>query len=112
MAQRKQTARERHDRVRKVDERLQLEGRRGSANLFVVEKIDLFKNLQPNGKADWLREEVDVPDDQYFVYGDKQDPIWWRGRYLLDGLQPSEYMDGSMYLLNPSVVFEGGEWEA
>jgi hypothetical protein len=58
--------------------------------------------------------EQDLPDDDYFIYGDTQDPSRIRTRYLHSALEISDpfYLDGDFYLLNPRVVTDAGEWEA
>ena len=46
------------------------------------------------------------------MYGQEQDPITLRVEYLQTALQISDVGDSSIYLLNPQVVTEEGEWEA
>jgi hypothetical protein len=53
-----------------------------------------------------------VPDDRYFVYGDKQDSAWFRTEYLQTTLEISDVGDSAIMLLNPQVVTPEGEWEA
>ncbi|HEY0735485.1 MAG TPA: SMI1/KNR4 family protein [Herpetosiphonaceae bacterium] len=53
-----------------------------------------------------------VPDSQYFVYGEGQDPVLFRVEYLQTALEVSEEGDSAIYLLNPKVVTPDGEWEA
>jgi hypothetical protein len=53
-----------------------------------------------------------VSDQDYFVYGAQQDPITLRVEYLQTALEISDVGDSCIYLLNPKVVTEGGEWEA
>ena len=53
-----------------------------------------------------------VPDARYFVYGVEQDPVLARWEYLEDALEISPVGDSAIYLLNPRVIFEDGEWEA
>lgn len=53
-----------------------------------------------------------VPDAEYFVYGDKQDPARGRWEYLEDALEISPEGDSAIFLLNPRVVSSDGEWEA
>lgn len=82
-----------------------------AGHLFPVEKIGWTKDIDP----DFLKilNEFDVPvsDEQYFVYGDKQRSELFRLEYLNATLQISEWVDGSVILLNPLVKF-GEEWEA
>ena len=53
-----------------------------------------------------------ISDQDYFVYGEAQDPITLRVEYLPTALEISEVGDSCIYLLNPKVVTEEGEWEA
>ncbi len=53
-----------------------------------------------------------IPDDEYLVYGEDQDcALSLRVEYLQAVLEISDTGDG-VYLLNPKVTGEGGEWEA
>ncbi|MGD2156543.1 MAG: SMI1/KNR4 family protein [Anaerolineales bacterium] len=55
-----------------------------------------------------------IPDEAYFVYGEKQDSALMRGEYLRSALEISDLdiRDDAIYLLNPQVVTPQGEWEA
>ena len=53
-----------------------------------------------------------VSDQEYFVYGEEQDPITLRVEYLQTALEISDVGDSGIYLLNPKIVTEEGEWEA
>lgn len=75
-------------------------------------EIDWLKNVDPELLKVWGDGPSDVPDKLYFVYGDKQDCINMRDEYLKDCLAISSQIDGDMYLLNPKVKNENGEWEA
>jgi len=81
--------------------------------------------LYPVEKVRWFREHnrgwitaynigfgSRLPDDEYFVYGRHQDPARFRPEYLKSALEISATGDSCIYLLNPQVVFEDGEWEA
>jgi hypothetical protein len=80
--------------------------------------------LVPLGEVGWLRDldphlagmwsdgdAVSVPDEEYFIYGDDQDPVHFRTEYVHDTLQIGEHDDGT-YLLNPHIKSPEGEWEA
>lgn len=58
--------------------------------------------------------EHDIPDAEYFVYGNGQHREGLRTRYLTSLLAISDdtYLDGDMYLLNPEVRTADDEWEA
>jgi hypothetical protein len=51
-----------------------------------------------------------VPDEEYFVYGDRQ--AAQRDEYLQTALEISEDTGDGVCLLNPKVIFPDGEWEA
>jgi hypothetical protein len=53
-----------------------------------------------------------IPDSEYYVYGEDQDCSKIRLNYLSSTLEISEKGESAIYLLNPEVVFENGEWEA
>lgn len=67
---------------------------------------DSVESLDPRlGKSTIL-------DQDYFVYGDAQDCSKLRVEYLQTTLEISEKGDAAIYLLNPQVITEDGEWEA
>ncbi|OUC13183.1 MAG: hypothetical protein B0A82_18740 [Alkalinema sp. CACIAM 70d] len=53
-----------------------------------------------------------IPDEIYFIYGEEQDCMNLRSEYLQTALEISGKGDSAIYLLNPQVVTEEGEWEA
>lgn len=53
-----------------------------------------------------------VSDQDYFTYGAPQDCRHLRMEYLRKTLAISAVNDAAIYLLNPEVVTEDGEWEA
>jgi hypothetical protein len=53
-----------------------------------------------------------VADEEYFVYGDEQDPALLRNEYLQTALEIGGDLDRGLLLLNPQVTFEDEEWEA
>jgi hypothetical protein len=53
-----------------------------------------------------------IPDEEYFVYGDEQDCSKIRVEYLQTALEISQRGEAAIYLLNPQIVTETGEWEA
>ncbi len=84
-------------------------------HLRPVEEIDWFAAEQ----QDWIDIWTDahaggptVPDEDYFVYGDAQDCVNLRVAYLRSALQISDVSEGAVYLLNPQVKSDTGEWEA
>ncbi len=53
-----------------------------------------------------------ISDEEYLVYGEQQDCGKLRPEYLQTALEISDAGDAAIYLLNPQVVAEDGEWEA
>ena len=70
-----------------------------------------------NENADWISaytdESVnDLTHQEHCVYGDDQDCVNFRSAYLAGCLQISNDSEGGVFLLNPSVKTNDGEWEA
>lgn len=65
---------------------------------------------------DWGDEEAPEPppisDEEYLVYGKKQDSCRFRTEYLQTALEISDRGDSAILLLNPKIIGEDGEWEA
>ncbi|WP_405753327.1 hypothetical protein [Streptomyces sp. NBC_00012] len=83
--------------------------------LLPVPEIGWAKDLDPELIEGWSGsgEPNDVPDEDYYAYGDEQQPCTIRTEYLNDMLKISHAPDASdVYLLNPRVVTPDGEWEA
>jgi hypothetical protein len=85
--------------------------------------MNSFSELYGTKEIDWLRvqqndlitcwdDDYPISDEQYFYYGAYQSPSNIRNRYLKTALQISNYEDGYVYLLNPEIIDERGEWEA
>lgn len=53
-----------------------------------------------------------VSDAEYFIYGEEQDCSQLRLEYLKTAIEISDVDQAAIYLLNPQVVNEEGEWEA
>ena len=53
-----------------------------------------------------------IPDADYLIYGDEQDCSKLRVEYLHKVLEISDIGESTVYLLNPQVMTEDGEWEA
>jgi SMI1/KNR4 family protein SUKH-1 len=88
--------------------------------MWSTEEIDWFRvrnrdwidaYLSPFTLAE-LNEEFALTDDEYLVYGEAQDPVRYRHKYLESALEISETGDSAIYLLNPETVTPDGEWEA
>ena len=90
--------------------------------LWPAEQIDWFKTRNQRAIDAWLLGESyyapagasgpSVPDSEYFVYGESQDPTSLRTEYLRTALEISDWGDSAILLLNPRVTFGDGEWEA
>jgi len=53
-----------------------------------------------------------IPDEEYLIYGEDQDCSKLRVEYLKTAIEISDVGESAIYLLNPQVVTEDGEWEA
>lgn len=87
--------------------------------LLPVEQVDWLRLRHPETITGWLEGarsqsgSLDVPDEDYFIYGEKQLPETARLEYLAGMLEVSgEAFDGGVFLLNPEIRTPSGEWEA
>ncbi|MFB8034415.1 SMI1/KNR4 family protein [Streptomyces sp. NPDC056004] len=83
--------------------------------LLPVRETGWLKDLDPEliDLSTGGQEPVDIPDEDYFVYGDDQDPCAVRTEYLTDMLKISHTPEAlDVYLLNPHIITPDGEWEA
>lgn len=83
--------------------------------LWSTEEIEWFSVRN----QDWIDAYVgtsedlaSLPDEEYFVYGEKQYALVFRPEYLQTALEISDVGDSAIYLLNPQVITTDGEWEA
>jgi hypothetical protein len=79
--------------------------------ILPIEKMDWFKNEY----QEWIDAYSGlglVADKDYFVYGQQQDSVKFRWEYLKTALIITSETQGGVYLLNPSIQFDNGEWEA
>ncbi|PPT06412.1 hypothetical protein CKA32_003149 [Geitlerinema sp. FC II] len=88
-----------------------------SMKFLDTEKINWFDNLNPEWIKIWTNfsdREIDeeIDNEEYFQYGKSQSCCQFRSQYLKTALQISTDCDGYVYLLNPEVIDERGEWEA
>jgi hypothetical protein len=82
-------------------------------DLFSVDRVEWFRTLN----LDWITiyEEGDLPPlslEEHLVYGKEQDCVRFRVDCLRSCLQVSGVGDSAVYLLNPEVRTQEGEWEA
>jgi hypothetical protein len=54
----------------------------------------------------------EISDTEYYLYGEEQDCSKIRLEYLNSAMEISDKGESAVYLLNPEVIFENGEWEA
>ncbi|HEX5414442.1 MAG TPA: SMI1/KNR4 family protein [Chloroflexota bacterium] len=89
--------------------------------LWSTDEIDWFRVRNRDWIEAWtegkrLAEQqygaVEIPDEEYFVYGEDQNAFDLRREYLKTALEISDTGDSGIYLLNPRVVTADGEWEA
>lgn len=88
--------------------------------------ITMFARFLPPAEVGWFYDtnkdwvdvwiegsgDYDVTDEDYFVYGAEQDCINIRAAYMKSCLKLSTDEDGYVFLLNPEITTEDGEWEA
>jgi hypothetical protein len=83
--------------------------------LLRVEEVGWLREVDPSRAESWSTPKREnswsVPDELYFVYGQEQDSIHYRGEYVPDTLLAGYWSDG-VALLNPHVRTSEGEWEA
>ncbi|MGI3201371.1 SMI1/KNR4 family protein [Streptomyces sp. GLT-R25] len=89
----------------------------GIDRILAAQEVGWTQDLDSDLVTDWTGGHGDadfrVDDDQYFVYGEAQDPVSIRPEYLPHTLKISHTPDATdVYLLNPGVVTPDGEWEA
>ncbi|MFD3379776.1 MULTISPECIES: SMI1/KNR4 family protein [unclassified Streptomyces] len=91
----------------------------GIDQILQVHEVGWAQDLDPEFVAGWTdgygydAGGHRIGDEEYFVYGDAQDPAWIRPEYLPHLLKISHTPDATdVYLLNPRVVTPDGEWEA
>ncbi len=76
--------------------------------LFNSKEVDWLSNLTP-WLADW--EGSEISDEEYFDYSDLRYCSGIRHGHMESVLQISSIESGYVYLLNPLIVDERGEWE-
>lgn len=83
--------------------------------ILSVENVGWLIDKESSVVRDWLQNAGGygyIPDHKYYQYGTLQDPIDMRNEYLKYSLMISDVVDAGVFLLNPKVVTEDGEWEA
>jgi hypothetical protein len=80
-------------------------------NLCPIEKVEWAKDTEEEWWFNLIeQEENKITDEKYYLYGEEQESVWFRGEYFRKSLKVSEWYDGMCVFLNPIVKFEG-EWE-
>ena len=74
--------------------------------------IDIWVHAGKDSAAHYGREPRQIPDTEYFVYGEAQAPGSMRDEYLQTTLEVSDLGDAAFFLLNPEIRTPEGEWEA
>ena len=74
---------------------------------WLLEKDPMWEDA-----ADWEDEEDESSDEEYFLYGEHQDTLSTRSRYIKTALQISDDEECNVYLLNPEIIDARNEWEA
>jgi SMI1 / KNR4 family (SUKH-1) len=86
--------------------------------LLSVEELDWHFARHPEQVRAWIKamhplrkRPAPIPMDRYLKYGDEMNPLLVPLDFLKATLEISIFDDG-IYLLNPKVINEDGEWEA
>jgi hypothetical protein len=93
-------------------------GWRGSPfvrKIWSVQEVDWFFIRNQQWIDSYISKYANAPhisDEEYLVYGDEQRNPAIRVEYLRSALEISEKGDSVIYLLNPQIVTDKGEWEA
>ena len=83
--------------------------------LWSAEEVDWFRLRNQQWIDAWIepwQTGPTIPDNEYFIYGVQQEVTAVRVEYMPSLLEISDIGDSVILLLNPSVVFPDGEWEA
>ncbi len=79
---------------------------------FIEHHETAHLSFDPEAELDEFWEAPSVSDQDYFVYGENQDCSKLRVEYLQTAIEISDVGESFVYLLNPQVETEDGEWEA
>ncbi len=80
--------------------------------LYGTDEIKWFIEENQEWAEVWSDNGDEISDELYFQYGEHQDCIHIRGKYMKTALQISLDEDGYVYLLNPKIIDSRNEWEA
>ncbi|MFI6351877.1 SMI1/KNR4 family protein [Streptomyces sp. NPDC050743] len=85
--------------------------------ILSAQEVGWTRDLDPALAAAWTdaygAAGARIADEEYFVYGEAQDPVSIRPEHVPHTLKISHTPEATeVYLLNPCVVSADGEWEA
>lgn len=81
--------------------------------LLPAQEVGWLRDIEPDSVCSGDEAPFEVSDEEYYVYGEEQDPCTMRPEYLPHTLKISDTPNATdVYLLNPLVVTADGEWEA
>jgi SMI1 / KNR4 family (SUKH-1) len=80
---------------------------------YAIEEVDWYVLTAP----DFVDEIIEIwsepaTNEEYFVYGEEQCDLNFRPEYLKTALQISCEERLAVFLLNPQIISQSGEWEA
>lgn len=84
----------------------------GSGKILGVAQLDLYSNLYQEKYEIFKNMAVESSDRKYAIYGQAQDEASFRTSCADSLIAISTHDTPSIYLLNPEVVFDDGEFEA
>ncbi len=70
-------------------------------SIWPVNKLISVAEYDPDIIDGW--EGMNVSDEEYFIYGNSQDPVIFRSEYLETAVAISSEYDGSIFLLNTEI---------
>lgn len=73
-------------------------------SLWPVNKLVRVAEYDPDITDGW--EGADVSDEEYFIYGNSQDPVIFRSEYLETAVAISSEYDGFIFLLNTEIYID------
>lgn len=79
---------------------------------FTAKHESAHLSFNPAAELEDIWAPISVSDAEYLIYGEEQDCSQLRLEYLKTAIEISDVGESAIYLLNPQVVTEEGEWEA
>jgi SMI1/KNR4 family protein SUKH-1/HEAT repeat protein len=81
-------------------------------HIWPVQEIDYFQARNQEWIDIWTHDAAEISEAEHRAYGGEQNSSNFRIQYLQSAVQISEVGDAAVYLLNPLVMTDDGEWEA